>query len=117
MGVLSHGSARMAFLHALASSPPAACRAAEAGALLACKRGLLDVQRRIGTAPEAAAHTDTSTAAVGEAASTISPGVRARTAPGDRAESLPRRERRIGGGVRPPLRARRVERGQLPRGS
>src|SRR6185437_3659343 len=54
------------------------------------REGSSNVQCRIGTAPEAAAHADTSAAAVGETAATFRSGMRARTAPGDRAESLPR---------------------------
>src|SRR5690348_17267012 len=108
-GSLSHGSARMAFLHALASSPRRHAALPRLGRCWLVREGSSNVQRRIGTAPEAAAHADTSTAAVGEAASTFRLGVRARTAPGDCAESLPRRERGIDGIIGPPLRARRVE--------
>src|SRR5487761_840351 len=86
-------------------SPAARC-AAEGGVVLTCERGSSNVQCRIGTATEAAAHADTSAAAVGETAATFRSGMRARTAPGYRAESLPRGERRIRGNGGPALRAR-----------
>src|SRR5512146_2919214 len=77
-------------------SPAARC-VAGLGRCRLVREGSSNVQCRIGTAPEAAAHADTSAAAVGEAASTFRSGMRARTAPGDRAESIPRGEPGVGG--------------------
>src|SRR5579863_2674675 len=93
------GLGELAFLHALASSPPGRA-AAEAGAVPTCERGFLDVQCRNRTAPEAAAHADASAAAVSKVAATFRSGVRARTAPGDRPKSLPGGERRGRGSLR-----------------